>query len=319
MNRSTKNKLRSIIGITALSTLTIHCINQAVFGIATMKDRLNARFGSYYKWRLGDIYYRKQGTGKPLLLIHDLQAASSSYEWNRIVRQLSEEHTVYTIDLIGCGRSEKPKFTYTNYLYVQLICDFIKNVITHKCDVVATGMSASFVTMACNNNPELFDRIMMINPQPLNCIRKAPGKRSKTVKLLIETPVIGTLIYNLCTNRMALRKKFRQKYFYNKKKCSTKNISAYHEAAHLGKANARFLYASLKGNYVNLNISSALRQINNSITILCGTDWKYAQEVLDAYTKLNPSIEKCIIQDTRYLPQLENPSSVIAQIRIYMS
>lgn len=319
MNRSTKNKIRSIIGITALSTVSLHCINQAVFAISTMKDRLNARFGSYYKWRLGDIYYRRQGTGKPLLLIHDLQTSSSSYEWNRIVRQLSEQHTVYTIDLIGCGRSEKPKFTYTNYLYVQLISDFIKNVITHKCDVVATGMSASFVTMACNNNPELFDRIMMINPQPLNSIRKAPGKRSKTLKILIETPIIGTLLYNLCASRTALRKKFHQTCFSNKKKCSSKNIAAYHEAAHLGKANARFLFASLKGNYVNLNISSALKQIDNSITILCGTDWKYAQTVLDEYTQLNPSIEKCIIPDTRYLPQLENPAGVTAQINIYMS
>ena len=319
MSRSTKNKIRAIIGISALTTVSLHLINQAVFAVATMKDRLNSKFGSFYKWRLGDIYYRKQGSGKPLLLIHDLNAASSSYEWNRIVRQLSEQHTVYTLDLIGCGRSEKPKFTYTNYLYVQLISDFIKNVIMHKCDVVATGMSASFVTLACNNSPELFDRIMMINPCPLNMIKKAPRKRSKSLKFLIETPVIGTLIYNMCTSRLTIRKLFHKEYFSNKKKCSSKNISAYFEASHLGKANARFLYASLKGNYVNLNIASALKQIDNSITIICGTDWKYAQEVLDEYTELNPSIEKNIIPGTQYLPQLENPSGVISQINIYMS
>lgn len=319
MNRSTQNKVKYIVGITALATVSLHLINKAVFAMSTMKDRLHARAGSFYKWRFGDIYYKKQGTGKPLLLIHDLNCASSAYEWNRIVKQLSENHTVYTIDLIGCGRSEKPKFTYTNYLYVQLISDFIKNVISHKCDVVVTGMSASFVTMACNANPELFDRIMMINPIPISAMKKAPGKRTKTLKLMLELPITGTLIYNICTSRISLRKQFHQEYFSNKRKCSSKNISAYSEASHLGKANAKYLYASLKGRYANINIASALKNINNSITILCGTDWKYAEEVLSEYTELNPSIEKCIIPETNYLPQLENPGKVTSQINIYMS
>lgn len=318
MKNSSKNKLISAACITALATVSIHLINKAVFAIATMHDRLHAGSGSYYKWRFGNIFYKKQGNGKPLLLIHDLNCASSGYEWNHMVKQLAESHTVYTIDLIGCGRSEKPKFTYTNYLYVQLISDFIKHVIGHKADIVATGSSGSFVLMACNASPELFDRIVIVNPASISSLSQAPGKRSKTLKVLIETPIIGTLIYNMCMNRIKIKEQFHKTYFSNKRKCSVKNIRAYYEAAHLGKANAKFLYASIKGRFVNINTAHALKQINNSITLLCGTDYEHAEEIMQEYADLNPSIERGIISDTKYLPQLENPGALLSQLRIYL-
>ena len=67
-----------------------------------------------------------------------------------MMKKLEKTNTVYTIDLLGCGRSDKPNITYTNYLYVQLIDNFIKDVIKEKTDVVATGSSVSFTVMACN-------------------------------------------------------------------------------------------------------------------------------------------------------------------------
>ena len=49
----------------------------------------------------------KFGSGKPLLLIHDLDPSSSAYEWNQLEQQLAKDFTVYSIDLPGCGRSDK--------------------------------------------------------------------------------------------------------------------------------------------------------------------------------------------------------------------
>ena len=61
-----------------------------------------------------------------MLLLHDLHCASSGREWQYIEDTLAQDHTVYTLDLLGCGRSDKPAITYTNFLYVQLIVTFIK-------------------------------------------------------------------------------------------------------------------------------------------------------------------------------------------------
>lgn len=317
MKKSTANKIKSALMVTALTTVSIHLINKAVFSIATMKDHLNASSGNYYNWRFGNIFYKKQGAGKPILLIHDLHATSSAYEWNRITKSLAVNHTVYTIDLIGCGRSDKPNFTYTNYLYVQLISDFIKHVIGQKTDVAATGLSGTFAIMACYSNPELFDRIMLINPMSFTETCRIPNKRSKTLKFLLETPIIGTLIYNMANSKLKIKEQFHNRYFYNKRKCSFKNIVAYHEAAHLGKASAKYLFASIKGRFTNINITHAIKQINHSMILAFGTEQNNVVEIMSEYCELNPSIEKCVISESRFLPQLENPTELMKQFYIY--
>lgn len=95
-------------------------------------------------------------------MIHDMLPGGSGYEWGKIEDDLAVEHTVYNLDLPGCGRSEKSGITYTNFVYVQAICDFIKNVIGEKTDVIVNGYAVSFCCVACHNEKELFNKIMMV-------------------------------------------------------------------------------------------------------------------------------------------------------------
>ena len=53
--------------------------------------------------------------------------------------------------------------TYTNFVYVQVICDFIRNVIGEKTDVIASGFSGSFAVMACRNENALFNKLVLVN------------------------------------------------------------------------------------------------------------------------------------------------------------
>ena len=123
----TRNKLLTLLILSSGSAFATALLNKAVKLSAVSKHILESRVSLCYRWRLGNIHYTKIGEGKPLLLVHDLEPASSSYEWHEVRKKLSKDHTVYTIDLLGFGRSEKPNLTYTNYLYVQLLSDFIKS------------------------------------------------------------------------------------------------------------------------------------------------------------------------------------------------
>ena len=81
------------------ATAIIHFMNHLISTTAIMKDLLKSTASNYYNWRFGKIYYTKQGTGSPVLLIHDLTIYSSAYEWEALVKQLEKNHTVYCIDL----------------------------------------------------------------------------------------------------------------------------------------------------------------------------------------------------------------------------
>ena len=85
--------------------------------------------------------------------MNQLSASGSDCEWQSMIDELAEDHTVYTIDLPGCGRSQKEKMVYTNYLYVQAVNDFVKHVIKTKTDIITSGDTSSIAVMACHSEP----------------------------------------------------------------------------------------------------------------------------------------------------------------------
>lgn len=52
------------------------------------------------------LRYQVEGSGPPVVLIHGF--AGSIYTWRKLVPLLAVDHTVYTIDLLGFGLSDKP-------------------------------------------------------------------------------------------------------------------------------------------------------------------------------------------------------------------
>lgn len=314
--KKNKHKLLTAGVLFTAAAGVVHIVNHAIFTTATLKDLLKSSANNYYAWRFGKVYYKKKGHGSPLLLVHDLTVYSSAYEWNKVIDKLAENHTVYALDLLGCGRSEKPKITYTNFLYVQLISDFIKNVIREKTDIVASGFSGSFVLLACHNESELFGKLSLINPPSLSGLSKAPTKRNKLYKFILELPIFGTLIYNMKTCQSNIQLLLTEQYLYNPFLASAEIIDTYYEASHKGYGNARFLLSSIVGNYTNNNVTHALKDINNSIVIINGDAEAQREETKDSYLKCNPAIEYFNITKAKHLPQLENPDSLLEILNI---
>lgn len=296
------------------TTLTIHLINKFIYFSATLDNLLSNPSGSYYEWKFGKIYYTKEGEGKPILLIHDLNTLSSAHEWNQISDQLSKANTVYSIDLLGCGRSDKPDLIYTNYLYVQLISDFIKHVIGEKCDIIATGESGSFAVAACHNDSSVIDQIVMVNPFDVRYLSKSPSKRTKTLTRIINTPIFGSFLYNILMQKKKIEKLYKEVYFYDEDLVTKSLIDTCYETAHSGNASSKYLFASLAGRYTTANVIHCLKALNNSIFILIGEEMKEEAESAKLYKEILPSIEIEKIENTRYLPQMECPDRFVQTI-----
>lgn len=312
----TKNRLFTLMILSASAASATSVINKCIKLSAASKNLLFESNSLCYKWRFGNIHYTKEGTGKPLLLIHDLTAYSSGYEWNQIVSSLKDHYTIYTIDLLGCGRSEKPDLTYTNFLYVQLITDFIKSVIGHRSNVIASGASSALTVMACNNAPELFDQLMLINPESLLSCSQIPSKNAKLYKFILDMPVLGTLLYHIATSKQAITEDFTKHFYYNPYSVKASCIDTYYEAAHLGQS-PKSLFASVKCNYTKCNIINALKKINNSIYIAGGTEMDFMEDIVAEYQRYNPAIEGSFIPESKYLPQFENPAELLKTIQMF--
>ena len=90
----------------------------------------------WFEWRGFRIAYTVRGSGPPVLLVHGIHAAASSFEWRDNVAVLGQSFTVYTIDLLGFGRSERPSIRYSGRLFTALMDDFAAQVIAGPCAIV---------------------------------------------------------------------------------------------------------------------------------------------------------------------------------------
>lgn len=305
-----KNRTKCLLTVTAAAIAGIYAYNRFVEDTATRRNLLKEEHGCFYEWKEGSIFYTKTGSGSPILLVHDINAASSSEEWMKIAKRLAKKHTVYSIDLIGCGRSDKPAIKYTNFLYVQLISSFAKDVIKDKTDIVATNISASSVILANQLNKDLFNKIILINPVSMTEMAVIPNQISKIRQTILQLPIIGTFIYNLRMNPVRIDLRFKTKYYSKPQLVNSKLEDIYYESAHLGHSHGKFLYGSLISNYVNMNIKHAVKKIDKPIYIIGSRNLKGNRENLDLYHKINTRFEITHISNGNLYPQMEVPEKI---------
>lgn len=308
------HKFKTIIALTTITTTALHIINRIQYSISTNKNMLSEEKIFFYEWRFGKIKYTKTGCGNPILLIHDLNVGSSDYEYKKIVQELAKTYEVYTLDLLGYGMSDKPNMTYTNFLYVQLTVDFIKNIIWKRTNIIASGDACSIAAMVTHNEPQLIDKLIFINPQSLYKCNEIPSKQTKLLKLLIETPVLGTFIFNLLTTKQRFENTFENEYFANTTKIEETDILTYLESSHRGGYCSKYSFASHTSLYMNTNIIHAVKEINNSILIIAGANKPDTETIVENYTYYNNAIEAVYVKNTKQLPHLESPEKVIEHI-----
>lgn len=313
-----KKSTKCILFTLGVSIAGIYAYNKFIEKTASQKNLLSDKDGDYYDWKYGNIFYTKEGSGSPILLIHDTDTTSSSAEWNKLYTRLVKNHTVYTIDLLGCGRSDKPALEYTNYLYVQMIQSFMKDVIQEKTVVVASNISASFVIMANHIDSSLFEKIILINPAPMKQLDIIPDDVSKLKKTIIQLPFVGTFVYNIMNNMQHIDASFRNRYISKKEIISSKMEDIYYEAAHKSGSNGRFLYSSLLGNYVNNTITHAVKSISTPTLIIGSVEMKRYALALDDYHKVNDNLDIVRITNGSLYPHMEIPEKIHSLIKDYI-
>lgn len=121
--------------------------------------------GDYWQWREQSIYYVRAGnrhSGRPpLLLVHGFGASTD--HWRKNIQELQQDFEVWAIDLIGFGRSAKPKWVYGGELWRDQLHDFIQAQIGSP--VVLAGNSLGGYASLClaAQRPESAAGVILLN------------------------------------------------------------------------------------------------------------------------------------------------------------
>lgn len=313
-----KKKKGNFIKFSLTAAGLFHVINKWIDSSSIAKQSSSVN-GKYYHWKQGDVFYKKIGeTGTPLLLIHDLSPFNASFEWNELINILKEDYVLYVVDLPGCGKSDKPAVTFTNYYFVQMISDFIDEVIGEPVYAAATGLSGSFILMANQLQPDLFKHLILINPQSLEQLKSQPDSRSKIIQKLLDFPLLGTTAYYIITNHLNTEHHWTDKETFNPFCVDQRLLKASYDASHAGGGAGKYLLSSVDGKFLNVNISKAVSDANVPIHLILGEHISGYHEIINEYRKLNSNITAEIIGDCKMYPQIETPEDLVESFYTYL-
>jgi pimeloyl-ACP methyl ester carboxylesterase len=159
-------------------------------------------------------FYTREGRGVPIVLLHSINAAASSFEMKPIFDALcaSTHRPVYALDWFGFGISDRPPVEYTADLFQRQLRRFLSEQIHQPADVIAYSLGSEFAAITAVNHPFLFRRLVLIAPTALD----EDGDRSAVRKLLIDASArsgIFEIAFTRLTRPGALRLFYERQIF----------------------------------------------------------------------------------------------------------
>jgi pimeloyl-ACP methyl ester carboxylesterase len=156
------------------------------------------------------LCYYRPGEGRPLLLLHSINAAASAYEVSPFFTRMTLGRPLYAPDLPGFGRSERPDRVYSPEFYADAIIDMVRAMGGEPVDVVALSTSSEFAARAALREPDLFHSLTLLSPTGFSRRRESRSPIGPRVHRVLRFPLLGAGLFRLLRTRPSVR------FFLNK-------------------------------------------------------------------------------------------------------
>ncbi|NET73087.1 MAG: alpha/beta fold hydrolase [Sphaerospermopsis sp. SIO1G2] len=182
--------------------------------------------GQYWEWRGHNIYYVKAGEKhlqRPsLLLVHGFGASTD--HWRKNIDQLCQDFQVFAIDLLGFGRSAKPKLEYSGELWKEQLRDFISEVIGENTVVAGNSLGGYACLCVGAEYPDLVAGVVLLNSagpfsQPETAKTQIQPSQNfiqnliaKTFKWTFQQRLFQTLLFQYLRQRWVIRRTLQKVY-----------------------------------------------------------------------------------------------------------
>ena len=254
--------------------------------------------------RGGDVAYVVAGAGTPVLLLHGLGAGNSMAEWNANFAALSERHTVYALDLLGWGLSDRPAQEYGATDAVEQIVSFAQNVIGESCALITSGDSCAYAVEAAARQPELFSRLVLVCPPTVTKNLDLP-LHGASIKRLLGLPIVGQSVYNVLTSRRAIRSFAGRHLYFDKQRVDDALVTQSHRGAH--QPGARHALASWLSGQSRHDARDAWSRLKQPALLIWGRNALIdGLDTAPEWLALKPDARLEVVENAMLLPHAEH-------------
>jgi len=166
-----------------------------------------------------NVYVDRSAAGRPLLLIHSVNAAASAYEMRPIFEQYRGQRPVFALDLPGYGFSDRTDSAWTPEAYAGAIVDVLASVIGEPADVIALSLGSEFAARAALQRPDLFHSLTLISPSGFNASgsgratqQAVEQNRTDSVYRALSNPLWGRALFDLIASQRSIEFFLKQSF-----------------------------------------------------------------------------------------------------------
>jgi pimeloyl-ACP methyl ester carboxylesterase len=105
--------------------------------------------------------YVTGGHGPPLVLVHGL--GTYSFTWRFVLPVLQQRYTIYAIDMLGCGESDKLDVDYSLEALAGYLKGFLDAVGLERPIIIGHSMGGGITMMFCHLYPDRAERVVLVS------------------------------------------------------------------------------------------------------------------------------------------------------------
>lgn len=273
-----------------------------------------------YRWRGGELSYTVAGEieAPPLLLVHGVYAGASSFEFRENFEELARDFRVYALDLLGCGRSERPERPYGPEDVAAQVEEFTREEVGERVHLVASSLSAALVSPAAVRSPRLFGRLVLICPTGLGSLDRSSGALGDAVYGLFGLPILGDALYNAIVSRPGIRYYLGRMAYHEPGKFVTEDlVESYYRTAH--QPGAKHFPAAFVSGKLNLGLGGLWPRVPQKTLLVWGQEARTVPlSEASGFAARNPRAELMVFRDAALLPHDERAQTFNREIRDFL-
>ncbi len=260
----------------------------------------------------------------PLILLHGFGASIG--HWRHNIDDLSQQHTVYALDMLGFGASEKAVAPYSVSLWVEQVYDFWQTFIRVPVVLVGNSIGSLVCMAAAAAHPDMVAGIVMMSlPDPSLEAEMIPAKLRPAVaatKGLVASLVLKPLFYAI--RRTSVIRKWAA-FAYSDPTAITDELVdiLLHPATDRGSAQAFVgIFKAMSIAESGLSAKEILPLLQIPILLIWGEDDRmvppeFAQP--KQFAAYNPNLELIELANCGHCPHDECPDRVNREILRWMA
>ncbi|WP_414573288.1 alpha/beta fold hydrolase [Nostoc sp. CCY 9925] len=291
--------------------------------------------GKYWQWRGHNVYYvragEKQGQRPPLLLVHGFGASTD--HWRKNITGLCQDFEVFAIDLLGFGRSAKPKLQYSGDLWRDQLHDFISEAIGQKAVLAGNSLGGYASLCVAAQRPDSAAGLVLLNsagpfsesqptpePEALQSQIQPPKQHSALEKLLgdsvkwiFQQPLAQSVLFQYVRQRWVIRQTL-EKVYLDKSAITDQLVEEIYRPAY--DPGALDVFVSVFSTPQGEKVDALLKELTCPLLMLWGEadPWMNARERSQKFRQYYPQLTEHFLA-AGHCPHDEVPDKVNQLLR----